>query len=57
MLTRKQISDKVAADALASGGKSGPLPTHSAMSNTEQNPDASATDASQDDDDDWSDDQ
>jgi hypothetical protein len=48
--TRKEVSDQVAADALGGGGKSGPLLTHDAMQNTEQNPQASATDASTDDD-------
>lgn len=48
--TDKAISDQVAADALRNGSKSGPVPTHSAMQNTdENNPEADATDAAQDD--------
>jgi hypothetical protein len=50
-LTSQEVSDQVAADALSYGGKSGPLLTHDAMQDTEQNPEASATDASTDDDD------
>lgn len=47
--TEKEIDDQVAADALFNGSKSGQVPTHSAMANTEENPAADATDADQDD--------
>lgn len=46
--TRGDVSDQVAADVLCSGGKSGPMPPHPSMQQTEENPDANATDASQD---------
>lgn len=50
MQTAKEINDQVAADALCAGGKSGPIPPHSAMQNqTQDNPEADATDAAQDD--------
>lgn len=56
ILTDGQINDQVAADALRNSSQCGPSPTHPAMQATEANPDASATDASQDDDDnDWDD--
>ena len=48
-LTNGQINDQVAADALRNSSQRGPSPTHSAMQATEDNPDASATDASEDD--------
>ncbi len=51
-LTNGEINDEVAADALASGGKSAPPTVHDAMQNAnvqqeEQDPDANATDASE----------
>jgi hypothetical protein len=55
MKTEKQISDAVAQNALMCGGKSSPVPTHSAMSNTDFDPDANATDAEDDDDEDGED--
>ncbi len=51
--TNGEINDQVAQDALRYG-TFGQEPTHSAMENTEQDPDASATDASPDDDE-WDD--
>ena len=46
----QEIDDEAAQDALRYGGKSRKVPTHSAMRNTEDDPDADATDASQEDD-------
>lgn len=47
--TDREVSDEVAQDALRYGGKSRKVPTHSAMQAVEQDPDASATDAEEDD--------
>lgn len=49
------IDDEDAQDALRNGSKSRPVPTHSAMRRTEENPDANATDA-EDDDGEWDED-
>jgi ribosomal protein L12E/L44/L45/RPP1/RPP2 len=43
---KHEVDDKTAKEALRYGGKSGAVPTHSAM----QDPDADATDAEPDDD-------
>jgi len=48
MSTKREVNDQVAQAALCYGGKSCKMPTHSSMASTEENPDASATDAEPD---------